>query len=119
MIARVSDVKDEALPVLAGVVAEQTRNRIDDEKSSPSGAPWVPVSTRYASRNPGRSLLERSGALIASVRVQSVTDRGFVVGSDLIYASRQNKRRPFLGLSTENMTELEAHFESVIDRVLS
>lgn len=119
MIARAGDVRDEATPELAELVAAQTRERIDEEKAAPSGAPWAPVSTRYAARNPGRSLLEKTGALLASIRVQQITEAGFVVGSDLPYANRQNFRRPFLGLSAENEAEIDRTLESVIQRVLS
>lgn len=78
--------KKDLLHALGAVVESQTRRRIADEKTSPSGQPWDDWSPEYArTRNGNQSLLQGEGGLLDSI--QFVVDRNQVrVGSPLAYA---------------------------------
>lgn len=119
MLANIARIPEALVGPSAETVLKQTRQRIDEEKEAPNGGPWMPVSTKYATSNPGRTMLERSGALLNSIQVLSESEDGFSVGSTLEYAARQNFARPFLGLSAENVLELDAVIAEVMDQVLS
>lgn len=121
----------ELMEGIARMVQEQTRRRIEGEKTAPSGAAWKP-------NRAGTSTLYRSGELKRSIDY-AVSGTTAIVGSGLVYAGihqnggtitpKKAKRlvfrvgnktvfarkvtipaRPYLGLSTENA-------EDVIDQV--
>lgn len=118
--------RGELLAGVGAVVESQTRRRITDEKSDPDGKPWQSWSPRYAAtRPPGKSLLQSEGQLLDSIQA-FVDDDSVSVGSNLIYARAQQKGNPdanlpargYLGLSEQNMEELQAElvlfFESLL-----
>lgn len=129
-LARLSAGQIDQLTYEIGTLVEdQTKLRIADEKRAPDGTPWAPWSERYAESltrrnrvNP-RSLLVGHGDLRDSVQ-NYTTGETVKVGSNLIYAAIHQfggeavgmpiPARPYLGLSTDNATAIEAF---VVDRL--
>lgn len=126
----------ELIYQVGGMVEDQTKLRIADEKRAPDGQPWAPWSEAYDnSRNHAKhSLLVGEGNLRDSIQ-NYTTGLEAVVGSNLIYAAvHQNgtdpsrrkagvpdgavgagiPARPYLGLSAENRNAIE---ELVIGRL--
>ena len=104
---RLASIPEELPAKLGEVVEGQVRERIDVEKRTPSGAKWAPRLPDSVRRAKGRDLLEKSGRLIASITARA-QGAGVAIGSDLLYAARQNRRRPFLGLSSQNIADIRA-----------
>lgn len=131
-LLKVSHVKfTKLLQTLGATVESQTRRRIQDEKKAPSGAAWADWSEAYAKskhgaknhrRHPGQlrssqghTLLSLSGALMDSIQWSTVMSDEVEVGSNLVYANRQNKDRQFIGLSAQNDRELLQVVEEFLD----
>lgn len=106
----------------------QTRRRIDEEKTGPDGKPWPKWSERYArTRTSGQSLLVAGGDLLDSIQ-HLVSGDEAEWGTNLIYGAVQQfggqevgmkiQPRPYLGLSLENMADLEAVVDSWVDAQL-
>ena len=74
---------DELAEGTGRLVQEQTRRRIEEEKTTPDGAPWKP-------NRAGTSILYQSGALSRSVDYLAAPNQ-VQVGSGLIYASVHQK----------------------------
>lgn len=124
---------DQLAYEIGSLVEDQTKLRINDEKRAPDGTPWAPWSERYAAslkrrnrRNP-RSLLVGHGDLRDSV--QNYTSGETVkVGSNLIYAAihqfggesvgKNIPARPYLGLSPDNATAIEAFVADRLEDLL-
>ncbi|MEM7607328.1 MAG: phage virion morphogenesis protein [Myxococcota bacterium] len=115
MVGRIAGVLDELRPAVGRAVVQQTRERIAVEKSAPSGARWLrrrpSTLRRYGRITP---TLERTGRLLRSITFRP-TPTGVVVGSAVPYARRINRRRPFLGLSRENVADLKALVVRVVE----
>jgi len=142
-LARVEGIADAPLAELADgigrLVQEQTRRRIEDEKTSPDGAPWPP-------NREGTPILYRTGALSRSVDYVASAS-GVTVGSGIVYAGvhqagatirPRNARalafrlgdrlvfaksvtipaRPWLGLSADNREEIVAATEDWLGGLL-
>lgn len=120
------------LETLATEVESQTRRRIQEEKHAPDGSPWAELSTRYAARKVEKKgasvgLLEYGGDLRDSL-VSNVSGNEAVIsmGSNLIYAathqlgdSRRNiPARPFMGISDENLGDLQGLVDDWLDQLL-
>ena len=106
------------LDAIGQEVAEQTRDRLLNEKESPDGVPWVDWSENYAqTRHSGHSLLVGNGYLADSVQ-HVVNGKRVEVGSNLIYAAIHQfggaevgmaiPERPYLGVSAANADDLTA-----------
>jgi phage virion morphogenesis protein len=118
---------DRLFDLMGSEVESQTRLRITEEKKGPDGKKWQDWSPNYAkTRHGGQSLLEAEGHLVGSIR-HSVVSEGVEVGSNLVYAALQQfggekigkpqfVARPYLGLSDENRTDLEALVERFFER---
>jgi phage virion morphogenesis protein len=116
---------DKLLKKVGQKAAEQTRDRIRDQKKSPEGERWSPWSPRYAkTRKAGQALLFSSGRLLKSIDSEVVAE-GAEVGSDLVYATAQQlgredrhlPARPFLGVSDRNETALSRIVEKFFERM--
>ncbi|MGR6871237.1 phage virion morphogenesis protein [Pseudomonas sp. HK3] len=119
---------DSLLESIGAEVESQTHRRINDEKESPNGKPWADWSSGYAeNRHGGHSLLMNEGELDDSVQYL-VTDNEVEVGTNLIYAGLmhyggekidkpQHKARAFVGLSDENISELQAIVDNWADAI--
>lgn len=95
------------------MIENQTKQRIQTEKSSPDGEAWAPWSAEYTRlRSGGHSLLENQGHLLTSIANRS-SGMEAIVGTDVPYgATHQLGRdgipaRPYLGLTGENREEIE------------
>jgi phage gpG-like protein len=129
--ARVDFVK--LLAGLGALVENQSRNRIQNTKRGPDGGLWDPWSDKYAAskhgaanhqphpgehfESQGHSLLSLSGALLDSIHWRTTFDE-LEVGSNLVYAGRQNKTRTFLGLSKDDTKEAVVVIEEFLDKNL-
>ncbi|NVK42113.1 MAG: phage virion morphogenesis protein [Oceanospirillaceae bacterium] len=117
--------------LLEGVGAEiesQTHRRLQEEKKSPDGESWQAWSDGYAqSRHSGHSLLMNEGELDDSIQFLVVGDEVHV-GTNLIYAAihqfggedvgKDIAARPYLGLSDENVKDIEALINDWADEQL-
>lgn len=121
-LLRVSKLrKSVLLDQLAELMLTQNRKRLDQEKESPDGEPWAPLSPEYAARKGGGEILEESGQLLDSIQAQSGSD-GVSLGSNLVYAAvhlygdeaRGIPARPYLGFSDDDMVELGEVAESFL-----
>lgn len=118
---------DELMEGIARLVQEQTRRRIESEKTSPTGEGWKP-------NRAGTSTLFDSGALSASIdyvasaqsaqvgsgivyarihqqggviRAKEANALAFMVGNRLVQVQSVTIRaRPYLGLSAANQVEV-------------
>jgi phage virion morphogenesis protein len=70
--------KDELANGIGRLVQEQTRRRIEEEKTAPDGTPWKP-------NRAGTSILYAEGHLSRSVDYVA-SSHGVTIGSGLIYA---------------------------------
>lgn len=106
---------------MAELMLEQNRRRLDEQKESPDGSPWAPLSPEYAARKGGGDLLEESHHLLDSLQAQSGQD-GVTLGSNLVYAavhlygddSKGIPARPYLGFSDDDLVELGEVAESFL-----
>ena len=101
---------------LAGLVESQTRTRIVDEQTAPTGAAWPTWSPRYAkTRHGNHRLLQNTGHLLESLHAR-LQGNSAVVGTNLSYAKAQQEgnrqhhlpARAFLGVSQDNQQDLQA-----------
>lgn len=110
----------EGLANIGGLIESQTRARFD-ERTSPEGDPWAAWSEGYAAtRKKGQTLLVASGGFRDSI-AWDLTGEELRVGSNMVYAALHQAggtddmapgaaavpARPYLGLSDENVREIE------------
>jgi phage virion morphogenesis protein len=121
------DLMAQLADEVGGLVADQTKRRIESEKTAPDGTPWAPWSARHARRVAGaspnrvsaRSLLVGEGNLLEANQ-QYPGGSDVIVGNNLEYGAihqfggRGIPARPYLGLSIANAAEVE---ELVLDRL--
>jgi phage virion morphogenesis protein len=107
--------KASLLTSLGGVLENQTHDRFTLEEN-PSGDPWHKLTEAYKKRKGLTSsggILNRKGHLITSIESQLTGRDSILVGSPMEYADYhqsakdKKRRREFLGLSTDNIDELE------------
>jgi len=103
----------DLLEAVGAEVESQTRRRIEFERTSPDGKAWPEWSEDYAkTRHSNQSLLLSTGDLLDSIQY-GVDSDGVRVGSNQVYAATHQfgrgaiKERPFLGLSDENLDDIE------------
>lgn len=97
---------------LGGIVASQLKTRINDEEGAPDGSPWDELDPDYAAwkreKKGDVGLLQFEGHLLESIEYDVDGDSAVFVGSNLIYANYQHSMRPFIGLSADNLDEIDA-----------
>jgi phage gpG-like protein len=109
--------KDRLLKSLGGVIVGQTAERFD-LKMSPSGDAWHELTEAYKKRKrevlkSNGGILELEGYMLQSLEYQLTGRDSILVGSPMEYADfhqsakDKKRRREFLGLSTDNIDELE------------
>lgn len=102
---------------IAGLIEDQTKLRIADEKAGPDGNSWPTWSTAYAAtRKENHSLLvgQANPGLMDSVQ-NYTTGLEAVVGTNLIYGATHQfgsedgtiPARTYLGLSAANRQDIE------------
>jgi len=109
-------------PLLDALGAEgeaQTRRRITEEKTAPSGTPWAPWSPAYAKTRKGnQSLLQSKNNLLDSITHNVIGNDEVEWGSNVVYAAihqfggagvgKNIPARPYLGLSSDNQADMDA-----------
>ena len=125
----------DLLDNIGSEVENQTRRRITKEKTAPDGTEWKSWSESYADSehgntnrhgpHPGQlresgkhSLLQLDGGLLDSI-TYTIEGNDVLVGSNLDYAKRMNHTRQYLGLSQENVDDIEDLVIRYIDLALS
>lgn len=121
----------EGLASIGGLVESQTRARFD-ERTSPEGDAWTPWSEGYAAtRKKGQTLLVASGGFRDSI-AWDLTGDALRVGSNMVFAALHQEggtddmapgpaavpARPWLGLSDDNVVEIEEAMADWIAGVL-
>jgi phage gpG-like protein len=112
----------QMLADIGSEVESQTRYRIQTEKKAPDGSEWEDWSESYAGskhgssahqphpgslrQSGGHSLLQLTGGLLDSLQYE-VRGNDVLVGSNLAYAEAVNSQREYLGLSRENIDDIE------------
>lgn len=125
---------------IARLLQQQTRRRIEEEKSSPDGGRWKP-------NRAGTSTLYQSGALARSIDY-AVSSHQIILGSGLVYSAihqfggvirAKNKKalafqvgnglrlvksvtipaRPYIGVSASNASEVVAATVAFLRRALA
>lgn len=105
----------QLLADIGGHVESSTRRRIGQEKVGPGRQRWASWSPAYAAtRHAGQSLLQGEGDLLDSISSLVIGDT-VEVGSNLVYAathqfgddSRSIPARPYLGLSSEDVSGID------------
>ncbi len=98
---------ESAAQAVGLLVVQQTKHRINTEKKAPDGTAWAPWSASYAkTRGPQHSLLIDTRDMVDGIDMQ-FSGPDAVVSSDRPYAGKNQKTRPFLGLSDANAAEVE------------
>lgn len=122
------------LKYIGAEVEAQTRIRIEKEKTTPQGTPWDPWSEAYADSKHGRNanhsphpsslyssqghtLLQLDGGLLDSMQYE-ISGKDVLIGSNLPYSKPVNAQRQFLGLSAENIDDVEDLITKFFDREL-
>ena len=120
-VARLHDLggfdKATVLSVATGVAISSTHERLRETKTAPDGTAWAEWSDAYAeTRKAQHSLLMGEGNLDDSITEFTDGDTGGV-GTNMIYGAIQQfggeevgidiPARPYLGLSPEDVTEIE------------
>lgn len=127
LLDRLGDIDpQQVLSVLGNLVEKQTVDRLIDEKKSPDGDACPEWSSWYAkSRHRHQNLLQSSWDLIDSI--QSVFGFGRTdIGTNLIYAARHQfgdtkrgiPQREFLGISADNLVELQNTLEDWAEQLM-
>lgn len=110
---------NELLESIGAEIESQTHRRLQEEKQSPEGDAWDAWSDNYVqSRHSGHSLLMNEGELDDSIQFLVVGDE-IHVGTNLVYGAIHQfggedvgkpnlDARPYLGLSEENLKDIEA-----------
>lgn len=140
--------RHELLEMIGATVESQTRRRIEEEQTAPDGSPWPAWSSGYAAtRHGNQSLLQSEGHLIDSlhyvvgvddVRIETnliyaaIHQFGgtikpkngrylvFPLGEQTIFAKEVDiPARPFMGLSEDNIDEIEQAMHSFYQEILS
>ena len=105
----------ELMNGLGMIVEEQTKERFDTQ-TDPHGDPWRELTERYKKRkikDSSGGILVRGGLMRMSIEHQVVNSDTVLVGSPMEYsdfhqsAKSEKRRREFLGLSTDNIAELQ------------
>jgi len=106
---------DRLLNSLGMVIEEQTKERFDTLED-PHGDPWRELTERYKARkilDSSGGILTRGGLLQQSIEHQLPGGDTVIIGSPMDYADyhqsakSEKRRREFLGISTDNIIELQ------------
>ena len=117
---------------VAGLIEDQTVERIAETKRAPDGTAWGPLSDKYDAWKgrcfPGIGMMELHGNLRDSIEtyITSATEAEVGVGSNVKYAAAQQfgysprnlPARPYMGLSADNEREIDQHVNDWIRGVL-
>jgi len=114
--------KESLLHDIGVEVREQTLDRFDFE-TDPDGNPWkklVDATVKYKNKYFDGGILEREGHLKNTISFNVNGEESVLVGSPMEYAgfhqegTRKLPARPFLGMGTDNIDDLQ----NLIDKFL-
>ncbi len=113
----------EVMDAVGQLVEGQTHRRIREEQTTPEGAPFAEWSPEYAAtRKSGQKKLFSGGDLDDSIQHFLDPAGGQVeIGTNLVYAATHQfgrggiPARPFLGLSGENLREIDRLVTEILD----
>lgn len=114
-----------AMREIAGVLADATEDAFANEADPVTGNPWPALSDNYLAQNPDRAsgqMLQMTAAGLASSIQSENTNDSASVGTNKLYAALHQfgglpdmapgpaavPARPYLGMSTEDETEMLA-----------
>lgn len=98
----------ELLSSIGGHLEDSVVARIEAGGPGPDGTEWPEWSERYAkTRHSGHSLLRNDGPLLESVQYLVNNGDELVVGSNLEYAATHQHARPYLGMSPQDVSDVE------------
>lgn len=117
--------KARLMVAVGGLLERQTKKRVAEEKTAPSGAAWAPWSKSYAAgkSQKGRGLLVRSSRLLGSITNIPGSDSA-IVGTNVFYAKFHQSgtskmvAREFVGVSAANASEIEKVTQAFLSRLL-
>ncbi len=112
----------DVLDAVGQLVEGQTHRRIREEQTTPEGAPFAEWSPDYAAtRKSGQKKLFAGGDLDDSIQHFLGAPGEVEIGTNLVYAATHQfgrgaiPARPFLGLSGENIREIEQLVTEILD----
>ncbi|PNK59463.1 phage virion morphogenesis protein [Psychrobacter sp. FDAARGOS_221] len=120
LFARLREQTDDLTPILDTIgheLTESTKERIADEKKTPEGTAWKPLTEKYArykSRKSSGGLLVYTGMLLQSITYNVPTQRKVVVGATEEYAKYVQAERPFLGISNDDSNAIIKHIKRAL-----
>lgn len=100
------------METVGALVEAQTKRRIASEKTAPDGSAWAPLKASTAARKGNDNILVDVGRLLGSIS-HIATATQAVVGTNVFYGvfhqggTSRMPSRAFVGLSSENSSELE------------
>ena len=116
--------KTRLMQSLALMVKEQTKTRFDTGRD-PQGDPWRKLTEAYKKRKALTSsggILVASGLMQTSIESQLIDNDNILVGSPMEYAGyhqntkSENRKRVFLGLGTDDISELQDAVDTFMER---
>lgn len=104
---------------LGAILKAQTQRRIKSEKQAPDGARWSPWAPSTSKKG---HLLYKSGAFYKGIKA-SVTKQGVSITTDTPYGylhdvgTSRMPARPWIGISRDNLREVEKAVDSWLEEV--
>ena len=126
-VSRLANVDStQILTAMGSLIEQQTKDRIETQKQSPTYGAWDDWSPGYeATRHGNHSLLRNNGDLLDSIQY-TVTGGEAEIGTNLIYAKthqfgdedRNIPERRFLGVSENDLFNLQVALDDWADDLL-
>lgn len=117
-----SSLKGDLLGMIGVLGESQTKRRISDEKKAPSGEAWKPWSKEYAAtRGPEKSLLIDEDWMRKFMTSNPPVGDSVEWGTPQPYGRTHQmgkNARPFLGLSSDNIEEINYEAAEFMKKVL-
>lgn len=122
--------QEDLMRTIAATVKAQTMRRINSEKTAPSGAAWAPLKASTIARKGTNNILVDKGRLLGSIRHIALSDEA-EVGTNVFYGKfhqygtksktggQKMPARPFIGLSSNNQSEIWQVINAFIARQLA
>lgn len=120
LFARLREKTDDLTPILNTIgheLTESTKERIQDEKTTPEGMPWKPLNEKYLQRKRRYSsggILVYTGNLLQSM-TYNASNTNVVVGTNEEYAKYVQAERPFLGVSSNDANAINQFIRDALD----
>lgn len=112
------------MTAVGALVEAQIKRRIASEKTAPDGAKWAPLKPSTVARKGSANILVHTSRLLGSITHIATTTTA-IAGTNVFYGvfhqggTSKMVARPFVGLSSENQSELERVVHAFIARQLA